>query len=814
MALINASRAKGKPRKSRNKKKKDPKNRLITTKTMRGRFFIVLIVLLICLAWLVGNLVYLQVFDQQDQTAAQVDQLVTESEITAQRGNIYDRNMNVLVQDSSAKSVNVIPHDIREGETDKLADTLSTQLGLDLEQVKSKLTKLEDDIVEVQTSVSKDDANTFLAAAGDGFSYDNGSIYVTPAEVKDQDKAVSALMTTFSMTKETAEGYVKSLENSPVQIKSKVDNSLAESIQASQTTYDEEGNVESTNGVELLEDKRRYYTNGNFASYVLGFTGDDHTGLNGVEATFNDLLAGQNGIVLYQKDANGKTIPSQTKIVKEAQKGEDLVLTIDSKIQIAAEKALSSAVTEWKAKSGTCIVMNTKTGEIIAMATKPDYDLNNPYQIDATYASTHTEELAALSSSEQLESMWKNQAVSFVYEPGSTFKPITVAAALEEGTITPDTTVECTGSINVEGTTINCTGIHGTQTISQVLENSCNPGMVQIIQYLNPLLFYRYVYDFGFGTYTGIDLTGEEEGIVNRIFSSDGSDDVNIVDYSTFSFGQGLATTPIQLLCALNCLVNDGNYISPQIQYTGDTVESTRQVISQATSEELRKDLKGVVDENKSLAQLAEGYSIGGKTGTAQKFVDGSYSTTKYVTSFFCFAPVDDPEYSVLVLLDEPDPSAYGGTSAAPVAISILEQTLNYNGGGQQAEDSASESVVIPDVAGQELDSVTSVLEERGITYQIERTNGDEGNTILSQSIAARTTYNTGDILVLQVGTQSGEGDGVLPDFTGMSVQAVNSKIKELGLNLKVEGSGFAVSQSIPAGSKVNSGTEITVTFQ
>ena len=252
MALINASRAKGKPRKSRNKKKKDPKNRLITTKTMRGRFFIVLIVLLICLAWLVGNLVYLQVFDQQDQTAAQVDQLVTESEITAQRGNIYDRNMNVLVQDSSAKSVNVIPHDIREGETDKLADTLSTQLGLDLEQVKSKLTKLEDDIVEVQTSVSKDDANTFLAAAGDGFSYDNGSIYVTPAEVTDQDKAVSALMTSFGMTKDTAEGYVKSLENSPVQIKSKVDNSLAESIQASQTTYDEEGNVESTNGIELL----------------------------------------------------------------------------------------------------------------------------------------------------------------------------------------------------------------------------------------------------------------------------------------------------------------------------------------------------------------------------------------------------------------------------------------------------------------------------------------------------------------------------------------------------------------------------------
>ena len=420
-----------------------------------------------------------------------------------------------------------------------------------------------------------------------------------------------------------------------------MDNSLALAIKNSEAIYDEDGDVESYNGVELLEDYRRYYTNGNFASYILGFTGSDYTGLYGVEATYDDVLSGEDGVIYYQKDADGNQIASQTKVLKEPVQGEDITLTIDSNIQLIAEKAVEAAAASWQTTSVTAIIMDTDTGELLAMATTPDYNLNDPFTLDANFSAAHQSELADMTDDEKLLEMYQNPGVSFIYEPGSTFKAITGAAALEEGVVTPETTVYCSGSITIGEAVINCaTGPHGTETVSDAIATSCNPGLVQIIDKLDPDVFYQYVYNFGFGKTTGIELTGEEAGIINRLSTENGG--INEVDYATFSFGQGLATTPIQMVTALNSVVNDGYFVEPTIiaeETKGAETDSPKQIISTETSVAMREIMRKVVQYDSSMSALSEGYSIGGKTGTAEKFIDGEYSSTKYVTVVLLFCP-------------------------------------------------------------------------------------------------------------------------------------------------------------------------------
>ena len=789
----------------RRKKKKQPKSRLSIV--WRG--------VLICFAILVLKLVYLQVFDATDQYARQVDQLVEEVPLQASRGNIYDRNMNLLVQDSTASAIHVIPLEVED--SGKLADELSQKLGLKREDVLKTITQIEDQKIEVARNVSAEAASAIIAQNAEGFSYDDGTLYVVPAEVKDTEAAAKSVSEKANMTYDDAHEVVTRKKSSTVLVAGKIDNSLAKQIKEDQAIYDEDGNVESYNGVQIIEDKKRYYTNGNFASYVLGFTGQDHTGLTGVESVYDDVLSGEDGILYLQKDAKGNQIPSQTKVIKEPVAGEDLVLTLDSNIQIMAEKALNEAISKWKAKSGTVIVMDTKTGEILSMATKPDYDLNDPYKLSESFSSTHQEDLQDKSDSDKLGEMWKNPGVGFIYEPGSTFKAIMASSALEEGVVSPETTVYCPGYIVINGVTVNCTGTHGTQTVSEAIANSCNPGMVQIIQKMDPNLFYQYIYNFGYGKTTGVELTGEESGIVNRIFDSNG--EFNMLDYSTLSFGQGLASTPIQMISALNCVVNYGYYMNPTIiaedssqqEYINGKLDSPKQIISADTSAEMRAIMKEVVAGTPALAQQSEGYSIGGKTGTAEKFVDGEYSSTRFVTSFFCYAPIEDPKYSILMLLDEPDPSAYGGTSAAPYAIDLMKQVLGSGGEAGSAADKGA--VTVPALTGQEKDFAVKMLEERGIKYRIDQKG--EGSTVLSQSIEAKTTYDGSAELVLEVGTPSAETASkvTVPDLTGMSIQSVNETITGLGLKLKVSGSGFAKEQSVAAGTVVDKGSEIAVTF-
>ena len=788
------------------------------TNTTKIRLIFILVLVALCFLAIFGKLIYLQVFDAADQYAAQVDQSVTQVETSSSRGNILDRNGNILVQDSAAKAVYIVPVYVTKGEEERISQVLSEKLDLDYDEVYATVTMLEDNSVAVENNVSAATFEKLIERISVGFYYDDETLYCVPDEIEDIDAAAALLVEFFEMDAEDAYDYLRRRENSPQRIKTKVASDLADEIRQEICVYNEKtGELEDSNGLTLLDDHIRYYTGSTYLSHVLGFTNDSYHGVCGIEATCDDVLSGESGVVLYQQDANGNNIPSQTKVISEPTQGEDVTLTIDINVQNLAEAAVKEATQRWGADSATMIVMSTKTGEVLAMASYPNYDLNDPYTISDSYAIYQATNLSALEDeSEQLNYMWRNPAVSFNYEPGSTFKAITASSALEEGVVSPDTTVYCSGYYPVGDEGISCTGYHGTQTVHEAVANSCNPGLTQIIEQLDPKIFYQYAYNFGYGRTTGIELNGEEAGILNRIF--DDNDYYVDIDYATMSFGQGIATTPIQNLTALNAVVNDGYYMKPTIlsednsdRLTRNTTgKATKQVISAGTSAEMRSIMADVIANNSTLSALAEGYSIGGKTGTAEKFVNGSYSGYSFVTSFFCFAPVDDPEYSIIMIVDGTDGSLTGSVAAAPYAINVMKQILSGNSNSVSGE--VSGTVTMPDLTGQSVDNAVELLEENGITYRV--VQQDEGTTVLSQSLAAGTVYSSGTEVEIVVGTVESDELVTVPDLTGLSIQGCNRVLRGLGLTLKASGSGYAVSQNPAAGTKVERNSTITVKFE
>lgn len=788
-------------------------------KIAKPRIAFILLLFSIISVLIVLKLFYLQIFDASDRYAAQIDQSVTQVKTSASRGNILDRNGNILAQESSAKAIYIVPMNVNKGDEKKVAKAISSKLNIKYEKVIKIINKLEDDNVEVDSGVSSEKASALMAQVPEGIYFDSGKIYCCPAEIKDVSKATAAIVQILEMDQEDAKYYLTKRENSPQKIQTKVDNAVAEELLKAVGIYDEKtGELQDSNGLTLLEDHKRYYTKDTFLADVLGFMNDEYHGVNGIEATCDDVLSGENGIVLFQQDAIGNNIPSQTKVIREATAGEDVALTIDMNIQSQVEEILAATVDKWSAKSGTAIVMSCETAEILAMAEYPTYSLNDPYSIPDGYASHYDSAFAKMDEDEKQQEMWKNSAVSLTYEPGSTFKAVTSAAALEEGVVNPDTTVYCNGSMQVDDLIINCTGYHGTQSVRHAIANSCNPGLVQIIQRLSPFKFYNYAYNFGYGDSTGIELTGEEDGIFPRVIDTDGN--CNLFEYSTMSFGQGLASTPIQNLTALNAVVNDGYYVKPTILkkensenlHRNSDGKSVNQVISSSTSSEMRTIMSDVVsaETNYNLAKLVEGYPIGGKTGTAEQYRNGSYS--EYITSFFCYAPIEDPKYTILVLLDGTDGQVTGSVSAAPAAIAMMKYILDGSAQGTGGVD--LNTTRMPELIGQNIDTAKKMLEEKGIAYHI--TQQDSGSTVLSQSLETNSVVMAGVTVELVVGTseQDASGTVIVPDLTGLSIQACNTMLNGLGLNLKVSGSGFAAGQDPPAGTKVEKETVVTVKFK
>lgn len=499
-------------------------------------------------------------------------------------------------------------------------------------------------------------------------------------------------------------------------------------------------------GIWIAEDNQRYYPYGNFASYVLGHTSSDSTGVAGIELKYDSVLKGTAGKLIVSTDAAGKEIPQGTEQYYEPSTGNGLVLTIDEVIQHYCEKAAQKAYEENNATKVTIIAMDPKTGDIKAMVKKPDYDPNNPTEaIYPEYEELLSEcEGNAEKTMEAYSTMWRNTIISDTYEPGSTFKLITSAAGLEEGVVKQDDKFTCSGSVTVEGQKIKCWRSyrpHGSETFKQGVQNSCNPVFVEVGRRLGVSKMYDYIEAFGLNKKTGIDLPGEASSIMYN------EKDVGPVELATISFGQSISVTPIQLITSVCSIVNDGIRMQPRLvkAYTDNKGNITKevepvqvkQVISKETSAQMREIMESVVTDGGGKIAYLPGYRLGGKTGTAQKVINGKYAEGHYVCSFVGMAPADDPQIVVLAIVDEPTGvMAFGSTTAGPIIKEVMNNTLKYLGvEPEYTEEEKSENVKnkveVPDVRGLTIDEATKVLEEANLEANIDNDVEVEKGTVI-----------------------------------------------------------------------------------
>ena len=439
-------------------------------------------------------------------------------------------------------------------------------------------------------------------------------------------------------------------------------------------------------GINIDEDTKRYYPYSTLASHIIGFVGSDNQGLDGIEAKYDEVLVGKNGNISKMLDGKGNLLEDKSEVYEESIKGNDLILTIDMNIQAIAEKYLEEACIENVCTDGgNVIIMNPKNGDILAMATYPYYDLNNPYEPTSEEVKNMWSELDSNQKSTYLQGIWRNKAIADTYEPGSTFKLVTTSAALEENIAEPDkkAVFSCTGSIEIAGTRIRCWRYyrpHGMQSLREALMNSCNPVFIGLGQKIGVSKYYEYLNKFGFLEKTGIDLIGEGSSIFLK------EDKVGPVELATISFGQRFEVTPIQMITMVSTIANKGRYVKPRVvkaiinSETGEKQEIEpeykNQVISEETSQEVLSMMTSVVSEGTGKNARVQGYNIGGKTGTSEDGVN----TGKYVTSFIGVAPTDNPEICILVTLYNPtgESGHQGGTVAAPVAGKILNEVIDY----------------------------------------------------------------------------------------------------------------------------------------
>ena len=583
------------------------------------------------------------------------------------------------------------------------------------------------------------------------------------------------------------------------------------------------------NGVALVEDSKRYYPFGNFASQVLGFTGTDNQGLSGIEKEYDSLLKGVPGRLVTARNAEGTDMSYEYQDSVPAQNGGNVVLTIDEVVQHYLENNLTMALHDDKvANRATGIVMNVNTGEILAMATVPGYDPNSPFEIaDSTAAQVLAgktgDELKQATSAAQ-QTQWRNKAITEPYEPGSVFKIVTAAAGLDEGVVHESDTFFDPGSVVVSGTTFHCwkSGGHGSQTFIQGFENSCNVVFIEIGRRLGPLNFFSYFSNFGLLQKTGIDLPGEANSIA---FTKSGQ--YGPVQLASASFGQSNKITPIQLITAIAAAANGGKLVQPHIvkeetDSSGSVVKTfgtvvKRQVISAETSKEIGK-LMGleVIDGTGKNAYVA-GYRVGGKTGTSQKL--DTADPNDRIASFAGIAPSDDPQIAILIILDDPQVSnKYGGVIAAPVAGSVLSETLPYLGvQPRYTEDELTKlDVRTPNLVGQTVTAATNQVRSAGLDIQVM----PGGQTVTAQVPAAGDPIPKSGRVIVYTGGTAVQDSVTVPNVVGMTPSQVNTALAKAQLNLKLAGIGLsdsaekAYEQDIAPETKVAPGTVVTVKFR
>ena len=581
--------------------------------------------------------------------------------------------------------------------------------------------------------------------------------------------------------------------------------------------------------IQLLDDYKRYYPKNSLASSVIGFTGSDDQGLEGIEYEYDRYLSGTPGRIITAQNARGTDMPFRYEQNVESEDGNNVYLTIDETIQSICEKYMQKGVEDNNVlNKGVCIAMDVNTGAILAMVTTDGYDLNNPYELsakDKKKIKSTAKSKQAEAESAALSNMWRNKAVADTYMPGSVFKMCVASAALEENLVNEKTSFTCTGSISVEGETIHCSNIsgHGTQNFVEVISNSCNPAFIQIGQMLGAGKFRQYYQGFGFSDKTGIDLPGEAEDS----FWKEGK--MGGVDLAVASFGQNFTITPIQMITACAAVSNGGYVVQPHVvskitDSKGNVIKTVdkkvkRQVISDDTSKKMNEYLEYNTERQGAAAGYISGYKVAGKTGTTEKRgvtkFESSFSED-YISSFCGYAPADDPQIAMLVFFDTPDGDAYYGSQvSSPVFINIMSEVLPYLDvkTSYTDEELGYVDASAGDYTGVSVDEAKTAVEADGFTATVK----GNGSTVISQIPTVSSGLQKGGSIVLYTDSDSQSETVSVPSLIGLSPDEVNDVASAYGLNVSFSGattsSGTSSSQNIEAGTSVSPGTVITVSF-
>ncbi len=736
---------------------------LKASKLMLKRILIIMLAIVIAFVSVTSvRLVKIMIIDGEKMQSLASEQQLYDTLVSAPRGNIYDSKMNLLAKSDTAYTIYLMPNGIKD--------------------------------------LAEEKRNRVKTTIASGFTEILGIDY------------------------ETAYAYTEK-QTYYVIVKKRVDKNIADSIRK---FLSENSDLGLAKYVGIDETTKRYYPNESLASVVLGFVGDDNQGLSGLESYYDTTLTGVAGRVVAAKNAHGSDMPFSYQVVEEAEQGNSLVLTIDSYIQHAAEKHLEQAVEANKATGrGACIVMDVNTGAVLAMAVKGDFNPNEPFTLSEADQAKLDVEDTTVTKNELLNKQWRNKAVADTYEPGSVFKIITASMALEENVTSLDHGYNCGYSIYVAGQVYHChkAGGHGALNFKQAMVGSCNPVFITVGQLLGTSSFSKYFEAFGFTKRTGIDLPGEALPVYHK------EANMGPTELASSSFGQTFTVTPIQLITAASAAVNGGYLLQPYIvdkvvDENSNVVKSTqktvkRQVISESTSAKIREMLKAVVTDGGASNAYVAGYDIGGKTGTSEKVAQmQSTGERAYIASFLGFAPIEDAEIAVLVMIDEPrGASHFGGAVAAPVAAEIFKEILPYMGYEPQytEEELKNYAVKIPDLKDKTIGQAKSALTAVGLNISVV----GSGETVIKQLPGFGETLNKGGtVIVYTEEGESGKKTAIVPNFIGMTQNEANSAANAAGLNIKYSGNTLsgntakAYDQSIPKDNEVVAGTTVTVYFR
>lgn len=725
--------------------------------TMSQRLKMMMLVFFLILIVLIGRLGWLQIIQGAELKEKMYNQLTTSRIISPKRGTIYDSTGKALARSAQVDTVSINPTRIVVKDSDEEVAAIKTKA------LKEKVAKAFSDIFELDYEA-------------------------TLEKVSSESLSVQTI--------------AKKVE------KDKIDELKA---------WMKENEIYS--GINIDEDTKRYYPYNNLASNLIGFCGTDNQGLEGLEAKWDNVLTGTPGKIISSQDAVQDLIPDQNKTYIAAQNGNDITLTIDVNIQTIAEKYLKQACEENKcAEGGNVIIMNPNNGDILAMATYPDYNLNTPF-IPTNISTKEWKKLSGEEQSNTLQSIWNNRAITSTYEPGSVFKIITAAAGLEENIVTVDSKkiFSCSGYEKVANIKIACsdTSGHGKLDLRGALKYSCNPAFMQLGKKIGASTLYRYYDAFGFFDTTNFASIGERTGYFWDL------EDVGEVELATMSFGQRFRITPLQMITAVSAVANDGILMQPRIVKeitntdTGavTTIEPTsvRQVVSKETSETLLDMLETVVEEGTGKYAQVKGYTIAGKTGTSEP--DANDKENNYVASFSAISPVESPEVVVLVTLYGPKGDNYhGGTVAGPVVSQILSEVLPYLGiPSDGSNNTSNDTITLPNVKNKTVAEAKKIIEKAGFNCKI---SGDSSDLVTEQMPREGTELLENATVLLYTEGNDTRVSQTIPDLKGMTLSEAKSALKKKNLNIKVTGSGVVTTQDIVAGTSVEEGTVISVTLQ